>query len=107
MFFKKRRQKRTDIDDLVKEIHELKQVIQGMQGKHVEYHIHFDQVDIHDPNLEQLTFQLDHLDIDELSGALNMGNNFGVNVKPKNSSRPELSRTDNGLKFSFKSKEDS
>lgn len=105
-FFKKHRNSETKVDELYKEIKELKQTIQSLQGKHVEYHIHFDQVDIHDPNLEQLTFQLDHLDIDELSGALNLGNNFGVQVKPKGSTKPELSKTDQGLKFTFKSKED-
>lgn len=104
-FFKRRREPEVNVDQLYKEIKALRQTIEHMQGKHVEYHVHFDQVDIHDPKLEQLTFQLDQLDIDELSGALNMGNNFGVHVKP-DKSRPELSKTDQGLKFTFKSKED-
>ncbi|GMA49844.1 hypothetical protein GCM10025857_12010 [Alicyclobacillus contaminans] len=34
--------------------------------------------------LEQLVFKLDSLDIDELSGSLNLGNNFGTDVvRPK------------------------
>lgn len=105
-FFKRRRISEVQVNELYREIKELKQTIQNLQGKHVEYHIHLDQVDIHDPTLEQLTFQLETLDIDELSGALNLGNNFGVQVKPKGSSKPELSKTDQGLKFTFQSKED-
>jgi hypothetical protein len=31
-------------------------------------------------SLEQLSFKLDHLDIDELSGSLNLGNNFGADI---------------------------
>lgn len=31
-------------------------------------------------SLEQLSFRLDRIDIDELSGSLNLGNNFGTNA---------------------------
>ncbi|WP_281974501.1 hypothetical protein [Halobacillus litoralis] len=107
-FFKKRPKPSVNVDELYKEITKLKKTIQEMSGneKNIEYHFHFDQVDIHEPTLEQLTFQLDRLDIEELSGALNMGNNFGVHVKPKASSPPELKNTKDGFKFTFKSKED-
>lgn len=37
--------------------------------------IHVDQAD-----LKELVFRLDKLDIEELSGALNLGNNFGTKV---------------------------
>ncbi|WP_419393239.1 hypothetical protein [Cytobacillus praedii] len=48
-----------------------------------EYHFHIDRVDIHQPVLDQLSFHLDQIDIEELSGALNVGNNFGVNIGSK------------------------
>ncbi|MFD0697861.1 hypothetical protein ACFQZT_27690 [Paenibacillus sp. GCM10027628] len=40
--------------------------------------IRIDTLHIHQPVLENLTFRLDQLDIKELSGSLNLGNNFGA-----------------------------
>lgn len=41
-----------------------------------EYHINVEKLDVQ--QLENLIFQLDKLDITDLSGTLNIGNNFGV-----------------------------
>jgi hypothetical protein len=41
------------------------------------YHITIERMEIHQPKLDSLTFSLDALDIRELSGVLNLGNNFG------------------------------
>ncbi|MYL20216.1 hypothetical protein GLW04_09985 [Halobacillus litoralis] len=107
MFFsRKRRHSNKKTQDLEKQIEELKAALQQVKGRPIEYHIHIDHVTIKEPSLEQLTFQLDQLDIEELSGALNLGNNFGVHVKPKDSSAPRLRQTNDGLKFTFPSKEE-
>ncbi|ELK49080.1 hypothetical protein QRD89_16795 [Halobacillus sp. ACCC02827] len=104
-FFRKRTPPPTnDLKELLQELQRLRQTVEHLQEKHVEYHLHIDHVDIHDPKLEQLTFQLDNLDIKELSGALNMGNNFGVHVKKD--PKPEAKPTKDGMKITFKPKED-
>lgn len=41
-------------------------------------HIHIETLHVHQPVLDSLTFRLDQLDIGELSGSLNLGNNFGA-----------------------------
>ncbi|WAH37230.1 hypothetical protein [Alicyclobacillus dauci] len=62
----------------------IEQALQRMNDQQgVKNHIHIDTLHVHDPVLEKLEFRLQNLDIDELSGALNLGNNFGVRVNPK------------------------
>lgn len=46
------------------------------------HHITIENVHIHQPVLERLEFRLDDLDIEHLSGSLNLGNNFGAKVNP-------------------------
>ena len=55
-----------------------------------EYHINVEKLDVQ--QLENLIFRLDNLDIKELSGTLNIGNNFDTKKPPckpteKNSSK--------------------
>lgn len=80
LFWKKRIKLEEKIDILEKQILQLSENIKTMKKQGPEYHFHIDRVDIHQPRLDQLTFQLENLDIEELSGALNVGNNFGVTV---------------------------
>lgn len=40
--------------------------------------VQIENVHIHQPVLEKLEFRLDALDIEQLSGSLNLGNNFGA-----------------------------
>lgn len=49
--------------------------------------IQIENVHIHQPVLEKLEFRLDALDIEQLSGSLNLGNNFGT--KWANGREPE------------------
>jgi hypothetical protein len=69
------------IHSLVEKVSHLEQGIQELAKKPSEYNIHIDHIDVHNPGLENLTFRMDSLDIEELSGALNLGNNFGVSPK--------------------------
>lgn len=50
---------------------------EGVRG-HVD--ITVENLKVDQANLERLVFHLDSLDIQDLSGALNLGNNFGVKV---------------------------
>jgi len=54
--------------------------------------IQIENVHIHQPVLEKLEFRLDALDIEQLSGSLNLGNNFGtkpaIGREPGNGAAP-------------------
>lgn len=110
MFFKRRKTAPDqNAHDLEKKIAELEQRINKLNGQHVEYHFHVKQVDIHNPVLKELSFQLDQLDISDLSGALNVGNNFGVNVERKKGkdqqAQPQSDHSE-GIKINIKTSEE-
>lgn len=65
------------MDGRMKRIEEL---IEKLASKPIDYHINIEKLDINNPALKELVFRLDKLDIKELSGALSLGNNFGVRV---------------------------
>jgi len=44
--------------------------------------ITIENVHIHQPVLEKMEYRLDSLDIEQLSGSLNLGNNFGAKIDP-------------------------
>jgi hypothetical protein len=44
--------------------------------------ITIENIHIHQPVLEKVEYRLDKLDIDTLSGSLNLGNNFGTKLNP-------------------------
>ena len=69
-----------EIKELNNKINEIEKLVKQLDERKVEYNITIEQLDLHDPILENLTFRLDNLDIKDLSGALNLGNNLGVNV---------------------------
>ncbi|TCP28901.1 hypothetical protein EV207_11423 [Scopulibacillus darangshiensis] len=49
--------------------------------------ITIEKIDVNDPVIDNLTFRLDTLDVKDLSGALNLGNNFGVGANPNNNKK--------------------
>ncbi|GGF98146.1 spore germination protein GerPC [Paenibacillus abyssi] len=52
-----------------------------------------ENVHIHQPVLEKLEYRLDGLEIEQLSGSLNLGNNFGTKFNPGESfEKPPLRR---------------
>lgn len=74
------------LQEIVEKIDAIQKKLHEIPKETTVYHITIQNLDIHDPVLKELTFSLENLDIKELSGALNMGNNFGPKVeqKPKN-----------------------
>lgn len=103
-------------EDLEKKVQQLEERMKQSQPAN-EYHFHIEKLEIQNPVMENLSFNLDNLDIEELSGALNLGNNFGVTVgekiklKEASVSRPmkgrepskegEMKRSQSGLSFKF------
>lgn len=77
------------LQEIVKKIDAIEKRLKEVHDQHTVYHITIQNLDIHDPVLKELTFSLENLDIKELSGALNMGNNFGPKVEQKSKSEQE------------------
>jgi DNA repair exonuclease SbcCD ATPase subunit len=69
------------IEELEEKIKKLEDIIDSMSKIPPQYYINIEKLVVNDPVLENLTFQLDKLDIKDLSGNLNLGNNFGVKTK--------------------------
>ncbi|BFT75214.1 hypothetical protein PAENIP36_66560 [Paenibacillus sp. P36] len=69
------------VQQLEKRLKKLEEELSNLTAKHPQ--IHIDTLHVHQPVLENLTFRLDHLDIKELSGSLNLGNNFGAKPNEK------------------------
>lgn len=96
---KKKKRNEQLLAELKHKIKKMEQIIQNIDNKSPEYHINIEKITIENPQLDNLTFRLDKLDIKELGGALNMGNNFGVEVvkeqKHKKQSKDNNSRINN------------
>lgn len=91
---------------LLREIYKKLMFIEGEVEKlksRPEYHINVEKMDVQ--QLENLIFQLDTLDIEELSGTLNIGNNFGTK-KTVEKAKEKGRKRSNGKKVSIE-KEDS
>jgi hypothetical protein len=80
-------QQSSDPASLAELLHRLEQLERSMlqtaekKNQPQTYHITIEHLEIHSPRLDSLTFSLDALDIQELSGVLNLGNNFGAETK--------------------------
>jgi len=49
-----------------------------------EYNVYIDKIDVHSFTLEELSFSLENIDVNELSGAMNIGNTFSPSIETKN-----------------------
>lgn len=56
----------------------MERLLEQRHAAHID--IHVDTIHVDSASLERLMFRLGHLDIEELSGSLNLGNNFGSRV---------------------------
>lgn len=52
-----------------------------------QYNAHIEQAGFHNPVLEHLDFNLETVDVEDLSGSLKLGNNFGVETMRADSSK--------------------
>lgn len=75
-------------EEMQARIEQLEKELKELKSTSLQYYINIEKVDINEPILERLIFRLDTIDIDEVSGALNLGNNFGMKViRDKKSSK--------------------
>lgn len=61
--------------EIYKKLISIEEEVEKLKSK-PEYHINIEKLDVQ--TLENLTFALDKLDIKDLSGTLNIGNNFNT-----------------------------
>ncbi len=84
------------LHDRLDQLETLLQSLQKNQGPN--YSITIDKAEFHAPVVDALNYHFDRLEVNEVSGALNLGNNFGVKVaqskkasSSKGSDRPQKS----------------
>jgi len=87
--------------EILKKLTSLEEEVEKLKSK-PEYHINVEKLDVQ--QLENMIFRLDALDIKELSGTLNIGNNF-ADRKP--SCKPAEGGKEKKSKKNGRSKEDS
>ncbi|TMV52170.1 hypothetical protein FE783_04290 [Paenibacillus mesophilus] len=68
---------------LEQKIELLEQTVRQLASETRKQSVVVRQLHIHHPVVENVTFRLDALDIEELSGSLNLGNNFDVQLDPE------------------------
>lgn len=81
--FRNRAHQQTEktLQELNKQIKQMEKQLEQLSEKGLEHQITIETLNVKDPVLENLTFKFDKIELDEVSGALNMGNNFGITVK--------------------------
>jgi hypothetical protein len=92
LFNKNNSQKNERLAELEKRVKELESMAAQSRNGHTEYHIHIERVNIENPKLDELSFHLDALKINELSGSLNLGNNFSSGQMTKQPSSRQQKR---------------
>lgn len=73
-----RRKTENALKNLNHTVQRIEEVLDKMNEHRVQVTIQ--NLHVNQASLEQLVFRLDKLDIDELSGSLNLGNNFGTDA---------------------------
>lgn len=90
---KSRDEQKKALEKVESRLVQLEHSLQELIKQGTSYEIVIEELNIHDPSLDNLTFRFDKLDVKEVSGALNLGNNFGVNVH-QSKKKSGNSRTD-------------
>ncbi|WP_050979734.1 hypothetical protein [Fictibacillus macauensis] len=80
-------------------IQQLETMIEKLTAS-THHHYHIEKIELQQPMIENLSFNLESIDIEELSGALNLGNNFGVSVDNQTTSTKEREQRENQSLFS-------
>src|SRR4051794_23569432 len=71
------------LEELVQKINLLEESIHKKSNPPIIVKVDVKDLHLNELNLEELAFHLDHLDIKEMSGMLNLGNTFSPHVHPK------------------------
>ncbi|GGE48896.1 hypothetical protein GCM10011391_29670 [Pullulanibacillus camelliae] len=82
MFFRRKKQSKRDraLHELTAKMDQLEAALEQVLKNGITYEVNIENFNVHDPVLKELMFRFDKLDVKEVSGALNLGNNFGVKV---------------------------
>lgn len=85
-----------DLQAIHNRLDELEKLIKTVKGEGISYKINIEHAEFNSPIVEHLDYHFDKLDVKEVSGALNLGNNFGVRVGQavKNPEKKEDSKED-------------
>ncbi|MED1203946.1 hypothetical protein [Heyndrickxia acidicola] len=84
------------LEKLTKKVNALEKSLQNNHAK-VQVQVDIQEFNLKELNLEELAFHLDKLDIQELSGMLNLGNTFSPMVTRKKSEEKAKRRQPNPL----------
>lgn len=120
-WWKGRKNIQEDLKTLTNQIQKLEHTVEIHLKNNETPPIHIEHLTIENPKLESLVFRMDSLDVEEISGSLNLGNNFGVKVnkhhdankkkaKRKKSPSPSktetktFTKTDSGFRLHMNSK---
>lgn len=92
------------LQELEERLMRLEELIASMNTRPAVYNITIEKLEVSDPVLENLTFKLESLDVDELSGSLNLGNNFVVRSMKNKQEKKEQNKKAGKSKKSKKEK---
>ena len=70
------------LEKLYDQLQKINALLEKITDKKMVY-INIEKLDFHGPVLDSLEFIFDKIDVKEVSGALNIGNNLGVSVEGK------------------------
>lgn len=71
------------LHNIEERLNHLEQSLNKVTEEGFKNNIQIDTLHVDNVTLDKFEFRFDQLDIEEVSGALNLGNNFGVRVHPK------------------------
>ncbi|MBL5768698.1 hypothetical protein B5V88_16010 [Heyndrickxia sporothermodurans] len=80
------------IEELSKKINAFEKVLQKKNTASIHVQIDIQDLHLKELNLEELAFHLDKLDIQDLSGMLNLGNTFSPTVHAKMKTKKSTSK---------------
>ncbi|MCF8564345.1 hypothetical protein LLE49_06250 [Alicyclobacillus tolerans] len=105
MFPFRRKNLNVRLDEIQRELNALRQQLENPDAKSPRLHVNIEQLHVDHVTVPDLTYKLDSLDIQELSGSLNLGNNFGVEAKEAKETKEASSRFPNTQAVSPANKE--
>lgn len=86
---KESRRREQQLNQIMERLTRVEASLQSVEKTDRTLHVNIEYLDAKDLKLEHLDFHFDRLDIDEVSGALNLGNNIGVRVEEKQQGKDE------------------
>ncbi|MDP9728244.1 hypothetical protein FY534_07100 [Alicyclobacillus sp. TC] len=79
MLWKKKRSTKAQLDEIKQQQEELKNILQSLLNRESS-RVNIQELHINEANFDELIFKLESIDVQELSGSLNLGNNFSPRV---------------------------